>query len=150
MSNPGTPASPATSVFRLTGNSALDSLIGIALASASLSLATWAIDHLDLKHVDATTLSLAIFGVLATIATAAWKWFNSRVNSAVAVHAGVQAAVIEGAKMKSVGDGVSTVAPVTPATAADIVRTYGTVQVKVPDEPKLTDELNSTQIPQAR
>lgn len=147
MSTPGVPASPATSVFRLTGNSAIDSLIGIAMASASLSLATWAIDHLDLKHVDATTLSLAIFGVLATLATAGWKYFNSRINSAVAVNAGVQAAVLEGAKMQSVGGGTSIVAPVTPASAAEIVKNYGSVQVKVSDEPGLTDKLNATQIP---
>lgn len=148
MNTPGTPASPATSLFRLTGNSAIDSLIGIALAAASTSLATYAIDHLNLQHVDTATLTLAIFGVLATVATAGWKYFNSRVNSAVAVNAGVQAAVVEGAKMKSVGGGSSVVAPVTPASAADIVKTYGSVQVKISDEHGLTDKLNATQIPE--
>jgi ABC-type phosphate transport system substrate-binding protein len=158
MSNPGTPAPPITGTteavaqpqvvpaapsipsalsFTLTGNRGLDTVIALLLAGASARLAEYGAEHFAALHtLDSTTLTATIFGVLATLAAAAWAWINAHFSQSkitAAVQAGVNLAVAGKSLTVTNADGTISPKPVTAASAAEIIKNYADVKVKVPD-----------------
>jgi hypothetical protein len=144
MSQIGTPAQSYT--FAITKNPLIDSLILKGLLALASIIATWAISHLNFMSIDPVTMTAAIFAVLTGIATAAWGWVANKASQAKAVNAGINLALAGASVNIPILGGAVTPLPATPATAQQIVKEFGDVTVSIPDEPKLTDALNGTQI----
>lgn len=148
MSNSGTPAPPTT--LSITGNQAVDGLIlkGIGFAAAGLTavILTW----LNAHGFNDPNLNLMISGavasVLAMVAVAIWGFIKSRLDQVRNVTGGMNLALAGQAILASTGGGRSTPIAVTPASAQEIVRNFGSVKVAVKDEPALTEKLNETEI----
>lgn len=148
MSGPGNPTAPTS--LSITGNPALDGLILKGLMAGSAAIAGVIITWLNAHGFSDPNLNLmlsgAVLSVLAMIATAIWGWVNSKVSQAKSVTAGMNLALAGGAIMQDHGGGLSTPVPVTTATAQEIVKQFGDVNVAIPDEQALTEKLNQTQI----
>jgi hypothetical protein len=145
-----TPSPSATTPLSasITGNAALDGLILKGITVLATLATTWLMSHLDLKDPNfAYWLTGAITSALAIGATAVWGVLNSRLNQVKAVTAGMNL-VVSGAAITQSNVTGTVLKPVTPASAAEIVKNFGNVRVPVKDEPALTDKLNATQLPQ--
>ena len=129
MNNPNIPAS-----FQITGNPAIDGVILKLLTAAAAGLTgiilTWLTAHGFSDPNLGLMLSGAVFSVLCTIAVTAWGFFQSKVNQARAVQAGVNMTVsgnalaADGKTVVEANDGSTPPLPVTTATAAQIVKKF--------------------------
>lgn len=149
MSNPGTPA--PTPTLSITGNPAIDGMILKGLMAGSAAIAGVILTWLNAHGFNDPNLNLmlsgAVLSVLAMVATAIWSFIKSRLDQAKAVNAGINL-FASGASVNVPVDhtGLVMPKPVTPESAANIVRDFGNVKVAIPDEPALTEKLNETQI----
>jgi hypothetical protein len=147
---PITPPTPSVFSFTLTGNKGVDMVLAFAFAALSARGAEWGIEHLEVLHgYDVPTIATILFGALATLAASAWAWINSHTSQnklAAAVQAGVNLATAGKSLTVKNYDGTVSPLPVTPESAAEIIKNFGNVKVKVADEPALTDRLNASQV----
>lgn len=138
MPNLPSPVAPALPFS--TGNPTYDSLIHSALIAASAALTAYIVAWLNAHKITDPNLNLmvggAIFGVLAAIAGTAWSVWQHIVTKQVltnvivpqAVEAGIKLARSEELLMDKTGIPV----PVTPASAAQIVKDFAPVPPVVP------------------
>jgi len=135
-----TPPSATPINFTLTGNKGVDTLIAFVLAGASLRGAEWGVEHIAALHgFDALSLSTVLFGVLAGLAGGLWAWVNTHLSQnklAEAVMSGVNLATAGKSISVENLDGTVSPKPVTPESAAAIIKDFSQVQVKVPDAAK--------------
>lgn len=149
MSGSGSPVSSPLNIS-ITQSPAVDGILLKALFGAASWLAIWAITNLHLANMDPKVLGLAIFGVLVSVATLAFGYINSRLMQAKSVTAGVNLALSGASINVPSAPGLSTPVPVTPASAAQIVKEFGDKTVAIPNEPELTAQLNQTQLISAK
>jgi hypothetical protein len=144
---PITPPTPSVFSFTLTGNKGVDMVLAFAFAALSARGAEWGIEHLEVLHgYDVPTIATILFGALATVAASAWAWINSHASQnklAAAVQAGIN--LERAGKSISVINPDNTISalPVTPQSAAEIIKEFASVRVK---QPLTADALNQAEL----
>jgi MFS-type transporter involved in bile tolerance (Atg22 family) len=144
-----TPSITASTPFSaaITNNPALDSLILKGLTILATWAALWIASHLNMNDPNFIYwLTGTLTSVLALGATAIWGVLQTRLNQVKAVTAGMNLVAADAA-IKQISMSGTTFKPVTPASAAQIVKDFGHVTVALEDEPALTDKLNASQLP---